>query len=873
MAQYNLITNSSITSNTTSGVGNKLLSVDEIMSLYDNNTTSSGVTLSGTDVLCLDIDIGFRVRLDNIKLYMNTVEDRASSLNNINFYYKNLITDPYTVCDKDYDSTTFFITNLPTLFAPRYVRVIIDGVSGILNEVILLNDDTQVSFGEQGGESLILLNQSTDDYDSLGIFNNSPIGTLPVDAYVIVDYDGRDSNYYVKLSNSIDGQYIGLKDGIELKNNDLTQNYTWDMGIYNNTTTDENGRIIANSADIGYYTSPLFDINNKFNNTFIITDQTMVSGTLLSYSDVGSTSTMMIRSSDNPPDPFNNMFWIYREKSTNKCYLYVGNMSTGYVDSTYWLLWTGSGPEPKSLAYDRRRGHVFGFYKYNSDYRIARYDYVNKVTMYYTSYSSLNNVEDTMSIDVEGCVWGYVKQSGFRVVRFDYTLSNRTTIKEDNDSDFLGGLSADINYPSCWYTNIVQNKLEHTNAVGDDIASITISSPSHVTSLPDGGCWVISTGDFKILRYSYYGDKIQEIDYAQSLTINDLSFGCKSDKHPFNNEVFWMVVDSTRVLQIDFNGNLISDTAISSISSIKAFPGGCLVFSSTSKLTYQLNEDGGIVKIYDFTASNFDKLSSTPIPVTIYYEEYITLNESSNILPLPLDPYWGTDSFWHEVPLEGIKLPLYRYHQVKFKFVPKVINCNIINPGAEDGNTGWNSSNYTTSYHYTGSRAFSFYKSTTNYQRIDLLVQGAKVDIIDKAGYMVRASAMLRVNYSSDTAYLRLYNVDEFGNRFGDTQLSSGIVGTAWRKEVLLFRILPNTRYLDIGFSSSNYWCYGDDYTLDLFETSSLDKIIIPSPTIIKNIKPQEFKNIYIKTEIPDDAEFKEYETKLKCWWGNREEN
>lgn len=888
MAQYNLIHTGSIQSNTTSGTGTVSLSNEELMALYDENTTSSGISLGLSDVLYLDIDMGYRIRIDDIKLYIDVPGDRSIALTNVDFYYKNTESDSYTICTKDYDSTTFYITGTPDLFAPRYLRIIVDNQVADIYELEILNDDTQVSFGEDGNESLVILNQTLDDYDELGIFNNSPIGSQTVNAYVMVDYQGLDSDYYIKLSDSPDGTYYGLEDGLDLKNNDRSNKYFWDMGYFDNTLLGNTGGVVNYNAEVGYYTTPVIDIEDKLLNTFLTTETTIYSGTNITWDESFPGGTLKLRSSQSYPVPFNKLFWIYREAVTNRGYIYVGDMDTGASSNQYHNIWTDASTLPKKIKFDRWRGKIYVMYMNSSNqYRIRRYDYVNKTNEDYTPYSNLNNLY-YWDLDSNGRVWGYVKQSGFRVVQYSYDLDTRTTIKEDSESDFLGGLSANKSYASCWYTNKKQNKLEHVNYSGETIASISVESPSVVASIPSGGCFVVSDTQHAILQYSYYGTLNRTIPFDSSLTINYLKFGVHQEEaQPFEIQRLWMVVDSSRVLQIDFDGNLISDTDISDISDIEPFPGGCLVFCNSAEKTYQLNNEGQISYIWDF--SSFSDGGWTPYPASIYYEEYLNMTEISNILPIPIDPVWGVDTGWKEVPMNGEKLPFYQYHQLSFKLCPYSFPLSIVNLDAEYGDmTGWfedddNGVGYVMDVATAAKRSGTYGFRGNVYdnhirQRIDLEAIGVDSNDILNGQIICEFSAWLRVSATGDsnlTNNIQIICVNVEENDIY-TATSSSNTSTTWIQRVLRLVVIPNTRYIDIKMYHNNsnftYKTYFDDLSFSIIKSPSLDKIVIPKPVVINDIKPQEFKNIYIKTDIPSDADYKEYETRLKCWWGNEEE-
>lgn len=888
MAQFNLINLGTIQSNTTSGTGNIELSDSDLGLLCDGALITYGATVSGTGVLCLDIDLGYRVRLDAFNLIATVSNDRAVALEDINFYYKYVETDEYIVCAKNCDLDKFYASGFPVLFTPQYLRITVNNPNLIIYELEALNDDTQVSFGESGNESLIILDQVVDGYNTLGIFNNSSIGSKPVNAYVMVDYSGEDSDYYIKLSSSVDGEYCGLADGIYLKSNDLSQSYTWDMGIFDNVIVDSNINLksdVDNLDIVGHYTTPILSIDDVFNNTFLISDYSVVSGTSL---------TAQIRSCDEEPLPFNKLFWFWRAASTNNGYIYVGDMTSGYEESTYMHVWTDSAVTPISIKFDRYRSNIYTLYKNgSSEYRIRKYNYVSKSGGDYSSYSTLNNISYCWDLDSDGCVWGYVKQSGFRIVRYNYSFSERVTIKEDSSSDFLGDLSATKTYPTCWYTNTTQNTLEHLDSDGGSIVSITVNAPSFVTALPDGGCWVVSAGDSKLIQFSYYGTEQRSVAYSSTTVVNSLKFGTHSALHPFNDLCLWMLLDYQRIVQIDFEGNTISETYLSNISSIEPFSGGCLVYCSAASKTYQLNEEGIISYVWDH--SSYANGCGQPYPVVVYYEEFVDMAYSDNILPLTNDPYWAADKGWRDIPLIGHKLPFFKYHQARFEFTPLMEKAVLINSDAEIGtNVGWvnevESCNISSSNVYEGSYSFttgvdasgSGYKiacyTRVNLDSISMNLMSWKTTFYAKCRIAGFSSTP---GYASQTfgIGLRFRDDNESGSTVISTVYGDAVVGSSQSVYYLATAsaVLPeNSKYIDVFvwyiYTTSYNYMQFDAVELYAFNSSELKSIVIPKPVIVNDIQPQEFKNIYIKKEIPSDAAYKEYETKLKCWWGNEEE-
>ena len=234
MAKYNLINNGIIYSLTSSGTGNKSLSYSQLSSLIDGNTTSSGVLLSTSDNLYLEADLGNRIKIHDIRLYLEDL----NILDNIDFYYKNEETDSYTICSKGV-TTDYYYATIPDISAPQIVLVTISGVDTTIYEYKILNNDYIVGFGEDGSASGVYLEQTPMGQESnpysVAIYNNST-SQYPADAYVVVDITGTVADSYVTISTTEDGTYYGVTDGITITDNNVSSRYTWNKGTFDNVS-------------------------------------------------------------------------------------------------------------------------------------------------------------------------------------------------------------------------------------------------------------------------------------------------------------------------------------------------------------------------------------------------------------------------------------------------------------------------------------------------------------------------------------------------------------------------------------------------------------------------------------------------------------
>jgi len=228
MTKYNMINSSYFTSNTTSGTGNRNLTATELYSLTDGVLDTIGVTVTGSDILCLDIDLGYRLKIDSILLYASDL----TKLPNINFYFKNYETDSYIICSKS-SSINSYVGTTPSPSAPRYVRCTVSGTDIGINELQVLNDDNIIAFGVDGNTTSTMLESAPEgiygDIQTIEIYNNTD-SDIPANAYVCVDYTGKIDDTYIDISANEGGPFYNLADG------DFTE--TWrTSGTHNGTTS------------------------------------------------------------------------------------------------------------------------------------------------------------------------------------------------------------------------------------------------------------------------------------------------------------------------------------------------------------------------------------------------------------------------------------------------------------------------------------------------------------------------------------------------------------------------------------------------------------------------------------------------------------
>ena len=266
--QYNLIKNASLSYSIIDAAGlNRVLDNDELSYLIDEDLgTTNSVQIVADETIQLVASFGRRIKIDAFRLYLHsaTVSGVTTSgvvLNNIDFYYKNYDEDSYTVLnDKDVGAENYYYATIPFPMAPCSVQVTLSGVVGSISEFATFNDAYSVAFGTDGNlqTKYVVAEEDTTNWEtqSLPIYNN---GTNSVQEYIsaiiCIDYTGDAADNYLKIADSSYGPFVGIEDGVLIENNELTYNYTWDMGRFSNTHIVSNKLVLEDIDDLtSYYT-------------------------------------------------------------------------------------------------------------------------------------------------------------------------------------------------------------------------------------------------------------------------------------------------------------------------------------------------------------------------------------------------------------------------------------------------------------------------------------------------------------------------------------------------------------------------------------------------------------------------------------------
>lgn len=665
MTQYNLNRNGSFTTVTGTGYGNVQLSWSQLEKLIDGNTSSSGISLTGSDVLYIETDLSNRIKIDGINLYTSN----GSISGNVYFFYRNTPNSSYTQLTTNVDGTKYY-TIIPSPSAPRYLVTVISGASCDIYEYEIFNEDYTVAFGDDGQLYAKYIENSAVGEEgpatSVPIYNNGT-GSAPVNAYVCIDWTENAADYYIELSDSMEGPWYSIEDGVVLKSSSTADDYSWYMGEFYNTTVGAGANaekvIIDNTVlGSGTYVSPIFEMDDSGRSSYFISNITNVSGTSVNYSD-DTNGTMRVRSSDTLPIEKDIIFIGYGASTS---YIYMADPYTNEVMYPWKGISFTTSSYPYATDVHYRTGRVaIGFFQdrslTSSDYsRIYIFDKDGN-QLYNMTYGNENLIGDrAFEFDYSGGIWVYTTFGNrlYMLTHVDSSLNN-LLMEYDPGYDFIIDMSVETDGDGLWYVESSSYSVVHIDSVGAVISSVVLNSPTNIAATSGGGCWVFDSGDVKFYKLS-----------SDGTTQRSVSSGYNSIGYmvPDNADGFWYTHNSSLLHR---NSSGVKDIEVvvgDSITSLRAGFSGCAVYSfSGAWVKWVDKESGNISRNYD--VSMLSDISDVFIGVMkMNYYSYKKFHINYDLYPRIEDPVWGVGGSlgWKEVNVNGYFLPKNKYHQVEY---------------------------------------------------------------------------------------------------------------------------------------------------------------------------------------------------------------
>lgn len=648
--QYNLVRNGYLSSS-----GTVSLSLTELEKLKDGNTTSSGISITSSGVLYLDLDMSQRIKVDDIRLYTN---DTGHS-SNVTFSYRNSSSEGFTDLVTS-SGSSYYYTTIADPSAPRYLKVTVSGVDLDLYEFLVYNDDYIVAFGEDGTEYAKYLGNTpineVSDPTTVAVYNNSDLA-MPADAYVSIDPSSATTSgwKYVEIANMYSGPYWSVLDGALIEDNLLTSDYRWGLGEFSSTEV-VNHEVRISSGSEGTYTTPILKLDNKYNASFIyIENDGIVS------QDGIAIDTIEVRSTDTDPLTL-NIFYTPDGSHGEHSRVWEWNPYSGtysrIIDYDHGSSNRGAS---RAVAVDRKTGWI----------AVANWpnNYGTSVVMFDSSFNFDRWIYNSWWYNVQyyyreldfdnsrgvWCVNHYSRNSDwYGIYHYNKYLNNEGNVQFPSDQCYdmaveLDGADGD----GVWYVNSTLNTLVHLDGSASTLQTIYLGTPRGICPTLDNGCWVYDFSTDKFYRYDKNGSLVSTINGDAKIHLRGHRM-----THDYNNG-FWCR-DSQYISHVTENGvRDVGPIYIQNADRVYGCRNGCFVAEHTTDEQYFIGLESGSIEYNKYLYGSSLCYGSA---ASYNYEDAINFNY--DFVPASYDPVWSNLEF-ETVPKNGFFLPKVRYHQLR----------------------------------------------------------------------------------------------------------------------------------------------------------------------------------------------------------------
>ena len=720
--QYNVLAGAEWSVNTSEG--NVSLDYPNMYGLI-GYTDDPMVTLSGSDILVLDFDLGIRLHLDRIEYkYYTPYASTADVASGIEFYYKNESFDEYISLATSYSgSNIFYATTSGTLFAPRWLRAKhtiantanATTFSGVAYGFKAFNDDTTVDFGEDGtatSSHIEIVREDIPDVRAIAIYNN---GSVLADAYVNLEptHEGLDNALAISASQS--GPWTYVFDPMDLVA-DVTN---FDHGLYENTDISVNMLRVTGidlpdgfvtHYDLGKYTSRVFQRGNADYNRFVMDNYKDSLGRIAV--NVGDpVETVETRSSNTKPKDYLTIveFYDYQDgyyhhyrfrdrwaptgavKSVGLDNFFPQERYSRYVEHTISI-------DPIT---ERYVGCVANFYAsdsrsygklylYKHDFRADEHDHQYiKLTQKNDHTTRIDYVWYESQLDYSGGVWIYfrcstygssyfVDNSGYYLAYFDSTLTNVFKYYTTNMS--IERISVNYTNKTLWHTRPGNGSIyliTHDGNIDVNFSDDDYSGDlGGIACLPDGNLLFANGADVHRLHSTGYpmteytledvaGDKIAYM----ALDVTD-------------SDMVWCL-DGSSIGLLYFNG-LKAGTWVFKVT--VSFP---LRFEAVGpgvwvKCAGETGEAGIVMRYIskENRRVEFEYVADNYCVPGLHYQDY-THKYYVEKMPLASDNIWSSLD-WTTVNLDGYLMSEDTYFQVRTTFRNQLVEERYPNTNATE---------------------------------------------------------------------------------------------------------------------------------------------------------------------------------------------
>ena len=234
--------------------GTVALTRAQLQGLVDGDYTTDVVTLNGSDILVLDVDLGNRIATEDLRYYFNSVTTSGTVASGIQWYYKNYDSNPWypltTTVGGDYYTTTTF----SGIFFPQYVRMVHTisgtGIVGTAREYEVNSNDDIVDYGLDGTQTEQHFADSpigTSDPVTVPVYND---GSVSATAFVYIGNTDTDADDMLRICATEDGTYVGVNDNVTIDGSG--DDLPWSVGSSSNLSEVDDNLQLSLAGAISY---------------------------------------------------------------------------------------------------------------------------------------------------------------------------------------------------------------------------------------------------------------------------------------------------------------------------------------------------------------------------------------------------------------------------------------------------------------------------------------------------------------------------------------------------------------------------------------------------------------------------------------------
>ena len=447
-------------------------------------------------------------------------------------------------------------------------------------------------------------------------------------------------------------------------------------------------------SGIGQYITPIFNMGDKYNQSYFQIDGFTISGTKISYTDGGNIDDVEIRSSDSAPIVREKLWYSINNSQAPRLRTYVPYTDT-YTDLQTWQF--SQARQYASSTYNYRTGL---FLQATNKTAYSR-NYVDYFGIEATGYREGNGIPldyygDTGSIGVayscNGSIdfdyednWWIFTQKGYNTSTTYIThtpmhvASNLGQLTFSVNDQTAYCLVAEKSGTGAWYVDTMNLVIYHLDSGCNYIHTIaTIDNPRAICATSDNGIWVIDNNTKTAYRFDANANQIDSV-YIGSTAL-------WMDNDGFDG--FWYINDTSYTHYTEYgtlaDGPFAIDGAPTQIRVGKEIV-VILCYNDSKNLVY--DKSGNLIK-----SLGGGSITYIPTVISLDLDNFC----SSHEYPAPFDPVWGENSplEWKKVPMNGYAVPKNQYHQLRFTLrmdgdntpvlksisSPKVVRISDISP-------------------------------------------------------------------------------------------------------------------------------------------------------------------------------------------------